>query len=63
LATSWFYTELRRALLERFSLEHKKDTDYYGKLITLQSTSESLASHWLEAFPNEGVGQTMTNIV
>jgi hypothetical protein len=58
---SWFYTELRRSLLEKFRLEHKDDTDFYEKLITLQSTSESLASHWLDALPNEGLGQTMTN--
>ena len=58
---SWFYTELRRSLLERFSLVHKDDSDFYEKLITLQSNSESLAHQWLDALPNEGLGQTMTN--
>ena len=58
---SWFYTELRRSLLERFSLEYKDEPDFHENLITLQSNSESLAHQWLDALPNEGLGQTMTN--
>ena len=58
---SWFYTELRRSLLESFSLIHKDDTDFFEKLITLQSASESLSYQWLDAFPNAGLGQTMSN--
>jgi hypothetical protein len=59
---SWFYTELRRSLMEKFSLEHKNKPDFYEYLITLQSNSESLAYHWLDAFPNLGLDQTMTNM-
>jgi hypothetical protein len=58
---SWFYTELRRSLLEKFSLEHKDEPDFHENLMTLQSNSESLAHQWLDALPNEGLGQTMTN--
>jgi hypothetical protein len=58
---SWFYTELRRSLMEKFSLEHKNKPDFYEYLITLQSNSESLAYQWLDAFPNVGLGQTMSN--
>ena len=58
---SWFYTELRRSLLEKFSIEHRGKPDFYQNLITLQSNSQSLAYQWLDVFPNVGLGQTMTN--
>jgi hypothetical protein len=58
---SWFYTELRKELLEKFSLEHKDDIDYHEKLMTLISTTESIASLWVDVLPNPGLGQTMTN--
>ena len=58
---SWFYIELRKSLLEKFTLQHRDDTDYFEKLITLESNSESLTSQWLDVLPNEGLGQTMTN--
>jgi hypothetical protein len=58
---SWFYTELRRSLLEKFSLEHKDEPDFHENLITLQSNSKSLAHQWLDAFPNKGLDQTMNN--
>jgi hypothetical protein len=56
---SWFYTELRKELLEKFSLEHKDDIDYHEKLMTLISTK--IASLWVDVFPNAGLGQTMIN--
>jgi hypothetical protein len=59
---SWFYTEQRRALLERYSLEHKGDPDLHQNLITLLSNSESLAYQWLQAIPNKGLDQVMSNI-
>jgi hypothetical protein len=58
---SWFYTELRGSLLEKLSLEQKDEPDFHENLITLQSNSESLAHEWLDALPNGGLGQTMTN--
>jgi hypothetical protein len=58
---SWYYTELRRKLFENLCLQHKDELDFHEKLITLQSNSESLAHQWLDAFPNEGLGQTMNN--
>jgi hypothetical protein len=58
---SWYYTELRRSLLERFCLENKDSPEFHENLITLQSNSESLAHQWLDALPNVGLGQTMSN--
>jgi hypothetical protein len=58
---SLFYTDLQGKLFERFSLEHKDDSDFHEKLLQLQSNSESLAYQWLDAFPNKGLDQTMTN--
>jgi hypothetical protein len=58
---SWFYTELWRSLLDKFSIENKDEPDFYDNLITLQSNSESLAYQWLDALPTDGLGQTMPN--
>jgi hypothetical protein len=47
--------------LEKFGPEQKDEPDFHENLITLQFNSESLAHQWLDALPNEGLGQTMTN--
>jgi hypothetical protein len=58
---TWYYTEFKRKLEENFCLQHENDPDFHEKWITLQSNSQSLAHQWLDAFPNEGLAQTMTN--
>jgi hypothetical protein len=47
----------RRKLEENFCLQHGDEPDFHEQWITLQSNSHQ----WLDAFPNEGLGQTMTN--
>jgi hypothetical protein len=58
---TWHYTEFKRKLEENFCLQHENEPDFHEKWITLQSNSQSLAHQWLDALPNEGLGQTMTN--
>jgi hypothetical protein len=58
---TWYYTEFKRKLEENFCLRHVNEPDFHEKWITLQSNSQTLAHQWLDAFPNEGLGQTITS--